>query len=69
MVAAMVDNLNWDNNEIININDLKDKPLIIYRRFEKLILEECHKLGFEPKVFCKMMMQGLLCYGQMLVLV
>lgn len=53
MVAAMVENLNWDNNKTINIKALMDKPLIIYRRFEKLILEECHKLGFEPKVFCK----------------
>ena len=33
--------------------ELKDKPLLVYRRFEKLIIETCHDAGFEPKIVCK----------------
>lgn len=37
----------------ICLKDLIDKPLIIYRRFEKIILETCQSEGFEPKIRCK----------------
>lgn len=40
-------------NKSISISELKDKPLIIYRRFEKQILKACYDKGFEPKIFCK----------------
>lgn len=36
----------------ISITDLKEKPITIYRRFEKLIISTCEKAGFEPNVFC-----------------
>lgn len=38
--------------ETINFSELKDQPLIIYRRFEKIISSICHSEGFEPQVFC-----------------
>lgn len=41
------------NVESIVIEELKDKPLIIYRRFEKQIIDVCHAAGFEPTIFCK----------------
>ena len=31
---------------------LKEKPLIIYRRFAPLIQSCCHNVGFEPNIFC-----------------
>lgn len=54
MVAVMSESLDWDNkNEKISLLELKDKPLIVYRRFEALIKERCESAGFEPKFFCK----------------
>lgn len=53
MIAAMVENLNWNNDKIIKMEVLKDRPLIFYRRFEKIISEACENSGFQPKVFCK----------------
>jgi len=35
------------------INDFIDKPLIIYRRFERIIAQVFNKTGFEPRVICK----------------
>lgn len=40
-----------ESDEIM-LNDLKDMPLIIYRRFEKMLLSEFQELGFEPNIFC-----------------
>ena len=40
-----------ESDEII-LNDLKDIPLIMYRRFEKILLSEFHKLDFLPNIFC-----------------
>ena len=54
MVAVMTRDLEWESSKsIILLKELEDKPLIIYRRFEKLILECCRKSDFEPKIFCK----------------
>lgn len=35
------------------VNDLINEPIIIYRRFEKIILEVFSKAGFEPRIICK----------------
>lgn len=54
MVAAAVESLYEDNCEgDVGISFLTGKPLIIYRRFEKLITETCQNAGFEPKIICK----------------
>ncbi|MBW7573280.1 LysR family transcriptional regulator [Caproiciproducens faecalis] len=39
-------------NSCIRLEDLKNKPLIIYRRYEKLILSAFRAAGFRPDVFC-----------------
>lgn len=36
----------------IRMTDLQDKPLIYYRRFEKMIFAACQANGFRPNVFC-----------------
>lgn len=54
MIAVMTQEYDWvtpDNT--IEVSELQDKPLIIYRRFEQLIRETCLKEGFEPVLFCK----------------
>lgn len=54
MVAVSSKKIDWGIKEpYICLEDLIDKPLIIYRRFEKIILEACQNKGFEPKVLCK----------------
>lgn len=53
MVAAMVQDLSWTDNKIIDITELKKKPLIFYRRFERIIFKACADSNFEPTVFCK----------------
>lgn len=40
-----------DENEIV-LKDLKDMPLIIYRRFEKILLGEFQSIDVEPNIFC-----------------
>jgi len=53
MIAVMNKDYDFKNesNEIM-LNDLKDIPLIMYRRFEKILLSEFDKLDFEPNIFC-----------------
>jgi DNA-binding transcriptional LysR family regulator len=54
MIAAIPKEYYWDlGNNQITISELKNKPLIIYKRFEQLIYETCMEYGFEPEVFCK----------------
>lgn len=53
MVAAMVKKLNWTDNNVIDITELNNRPLIFYRRFEGLIFKVCQSSNFEPSVFCK----------------
>jgi DNA-binding transcriptional LysR family regulator len=53
MVAVMTPEYDWKTNEnLVEIGELKDKPLIIYRRFEQLIRETCLENGFDPLIFC-----------------
>ncbi|MBW6409598.1 LysR family transcriptional regulator [Clostridium weizhouense] len=37
----------------IFLKDLKDKPLIINRRYEEIIKNTCNKAGFEPQIICR----------------
>lgn len=53
MIAAMTENFNWNDEVLIKIDELKDKPLIFYRRFEKIICDACENSGFQPNTFCK----------------
>ncbi|SFC97960.1 DNA-binding transcriptional regulator, LysR family [Clostridium uliginosum] len=54
MIAVISKNYYFKTkNSYITIEELKEKPLIIYRRFEQLIHETCLEQGFEPEIFCK----------------
>lgn len=54
MIAIMNKEYFIDSNrDFIFLEELKDKPLIIYRRFEQLIYQVCIDSGFEPEIFCK----------------
>ncbi|MEK5479451.1 LysR family transcriptional regulator [Paenibacillus sp. FSL R5-0407] len=54
MIAVMHPDYDWNQaQDSISIQELRGRPLIIYRRFEQLIRDTCLKSGFEPEVFCK----------------
>ena len=54
MIAAMTKEYCLDlEGPYIALNQLVDKPLIFYRRYEQLIMETCQESGFEPEIFCK----------------
>lgn len=54
MVVATRGDMYWEEEQkSICLKELKDKPLIIDRRFEKMIVDSCEKSGFEPKILCK----------------
>lgn len=40
------------NRRPVSLSDLAEKPLIIQRRYEKIILELCHREGFKPEILC-----------------
>ncbi|WP_019910512.1 LysR family transcriptional regulator [Paenibacillus sp. HW567] len=53
MIAVMTPDYDWTGGEpAIDIGELRNRPLIIYRRFEQLIRETCLENGFDPLVFC-----------------
>jgi len=53
MVAVMSCDYKFKSDrDEITLDDLKDMSLIIYRRFEKMLLSEFQNLGFEPNIFC-----------------
>lgn len=53
MVAATNSDFLWEEcNEHITLLELANKPLLVDRRYENLIIEACEKIGFEPKIIC-----------------
>ncbi|GAA0719410.1 LysR family transcriptional regulator [Clostridium malenominatum] len=53
MVAATNSDFLWEeSNEHITLLELANKPLLVDRRYENLIIEACEKIGFEPKIIC-----------------
>lgn len=53
MLAVMTPEHDWSPGEsAMELGELQNKPLIVYRRFEQLIREACIEEGFEPSFFC-----------------
>lgn len=53
MMAAAMDSLLDMNKTSMNLDELKDKPLLFHNRYANNIEEACRKSGFEPKVKCR----------------
>jgi DNA-binding transcriptional LysR family regulator len=54
MVAVSSDQMNLNKDEnYISIKELADKPLLVHRRFEKDIANIFRKMGYEPRILCK----------------
>lgn len=41
-----------NNSDSISLKELKNKPLIIHRRYDNIIKNVCINEGFEPKIIC-----------------
>ncbi len=53
MIAAMTPELDWDESrKEIGVAELAEKPLIIYRRFEQLLMDTFAAHDFTPDVCC-----------------
>ena len=53
MIAAMTPELDWaTQQQEIAVEELADRPLILYRRFEQLLLDAFAAHGFTPDVAC-----------------
>ncbi|PJI09194.1 MULTISPECIES: LysR family transcriptional regulator [Clostridium] len=54
MAAVSNKDMCWKtSNKTISLSDLDGKPLLVQRRYEKLIVELCKKAGFQPRILCK----------------
>ncbi|MCH3964784.1 MAG: LysR family transcriptional regulator [Clostridium sp.] len=54
MISVFRDDLDYfPDRKSITLKELMGKPLIIYRRFEKIIFEACHNMDFMPEIICK----------------
>lgn len=42
-----------ESRDAIEIDELKDKPLIIHQRYREMILGACRKRGFNPYIICE----------------
>jgi DNA-binding transcriptional LysR family regulator len=54
MMAVLNNKQDMNNDEnFISIKELSNRPLLVHRRFEKLIVNSFRKVGFEPRILCK----------------
>lgn len=53
LVAAMSNKWTDNTDEVMPIADLAQKPLLIHRRHEEMILKSCHEAGLAPHILCK----------------
>lgn len=54
MILALTDDLDWcPTRHDITMAELKDKPLIIYRRFDQLFHDTCEAYNFTPTIVCR----------------
>ncbi|MDF2571095.1 MAG: catM 2 [Sporomusa sp.] len=50
--AGHGNSLGGDSNEI-NLAELANKPLMIHRKYEKMLTEHCHQANFIPEILCE----------------
>ena len=52
MIAVSPAYFRWENKKTVLLSDLSHEPLILYRRYEELILRAFYERGLKPDVFC-----------------
>lgn len=54
MILALTDAFDWcPDRDDVTVAELKDKPLIVYRRFDQLLHETCEAYNFTPHIVCR----------------
>lgn len=54
MIAAMDEHHDWNPAATtVKLEELAQRPIIMYRRFEQLLHEVFSRYNIKPKVFCK----------------
>lgn len=54
MIVAFKPDLYFDNvKNLINLNNLINKPLIIDNKFKDMLISSSHQAGFEPTILCE----------------
>ncbi len=54
MIAILSPKLDWNPNAAsVSIEELAQQPIILYRRFEQLLMDTFAEYGLQPKIFCK----------------
>ena len=54
MIVAMTEDLDWaPEREAIRVEELSGRPLILYRRFEQLLMDTFAAHDFTPDVVCR----------------
>lgn len=52
MIAVSSPTLRAEEGKLLSLADLTERPLIVYRRYEKLICDAFRAHGLEPDIFC-----------------
>lgn len=64
MIAVSSKDMLPEKNGALKLSDLLNIPLIIYRRYEALIMDAFHSRGMEPDLFCVCDDLAARCSGQ-----
>ena len=52
VIVALPDAITIGDKETLSFDKIKNKPLLIHRRYETIIINYCRQAGFEPNVLC-----------------
>ncbi|HBE78497.1 MAG TPA: LysR family transcriptional regulator [Firmicutes bacterium] len=53
IAATCAESFREEHPKYISLKTLANKPLLVHRRYEKMIVEACQQEGFEPRILAK----------------
>ncbi|WP_371366146.1 HTH-type transcriptional regulator GltC [Sporomusa rhizae] len=52
VMVALPDTITTRDKETFSFDKIKDKPLLLHRRYESIISDYCSQAGFKPNILC-----------------
>lgn len=52
VMVALPGSIAMEDEETLSFDKIKDKPLLIHRRYESIIFDYCSQAGFQPNILC-----------------
>lgn len=52
VMVALPDTITTRDEETFSFDEIKDKPLLLHRRYESIISDYCSQAGFKPNILC-----------------